>query len=90
MLQKFCRYKIPQTRIRNIKSWRNKKGDFQSLNDVLEVEGLSVKILEKLCESIINDNNREMIKTEDEENASKLYKKQYLSPTIENLDVSTV
>lgn len=47
------------------------------------MEGLSVKALEKLCETIINS------KTENDEHVAKLSKKQFISPTVtENLDVN--
>lgn len=39
-----------------METWKNKKGPFRSLNDVLEVDGLGEKVLEKICENIINDN----------------------------------
>lgn len=92
LINYLCRYKIPQNRIRNIKSWRNKKGAFQSLSDVLEVDGLSVKVLEKLCETIISHDSKELpLKQEDEDTTTKLNRRHLVSPpVIENLDVSEI
>lgn len=82
------RYNISQTRIKSIKSWRNRKGSFQSLNDILEVDGLSVKVLEKLCESIITNLNHPTDQTSVK--AVKINHRQFLSPpvTVETLNVS--
>lgn len=62
------------------------------MSDILEVEGLSVKVLEKLCQTIIS-NYREfpdkLAATVEEENILKLGKRQYVLPPIyENLHVS--
>lgn len=84
-----CRFKIPKNRIKSINSWRNKKGAFHSLNDILEVEGLSVKMLEKLCQTIIHNSKELPEKSQHEKDVLKLSKRQLLSPPFaENLEVS--
>lgn len=40
-------------RIKKLESWKNRKGPFKSIFDILEVEGLGMKNFERLCESII-------------------------------------
>lgn len=43
-----------------IEAWKKKNGVFDSLTDVLDVDGLGVKMLHKLCTTIIeagNDNS---------------------------------
>lgn len=68
--------------------WRSKKGPFKSLADVLEVDGLGVKVLERLCESIIIHNNQKNDKS-GQNNNGKLSnngknRKQYLTPNLDN------
>ncbi|KAK4872440.1 hypothetical protein RN001_014469 [Aquatica leii] len=46
---------IPLNRVKNIKAWQQKQGSFTTLVDVLEVDGLGTKILEKLCTNITNE-----------------------------------
>lgn len=41
------RYNVSQIRIKNLLNWKDKHGSFKTLNDVLEVDGLGVKVLEK-------------------------------------------
>lgn len=48
---------MSQVKIKNLQSYKNKNGPFRSLNEVLEVDGLGIKLLEKLCEKIINNDN---------------------------------
>lgn len=77
----FIRFNISQNRIKNLNIWKNKKGCFHSLSDVLEVEGLSVKTLEKMCLNIINniDKVHETIETV---NKTVKSKNKFVSPTI--------
>ncbi|XP_067012673.2 transcription elongation factor, mitochondrial [Anabrus simplex] len=48
-------FAISKTRIERLQKFLEKNGPFRDLNEVLEVEGLSVKTLERLCDSIISD-----------------------------------
>ncbi|KAJ8977678.1 hypothetical protein NQ317_010417 [Molorchus minor] len=50
------RFHISKNRIKNLQNWKYKKGPFRTLNDVLEVEGLGEKVLEKICHNIITEN----------------------------------
>ncbi|XP_050517269.1 transcription elongation factor, mitochondrial [Diabrotica virgifera virgifera] len=47
------KFHIPQNRIKSIESWKNKKGPFRSLSEILEVDGLGEKMLHKMCEDIM-------------------------------------
>lgn len=50
-------------RIKNLESWKNKRGPFKSIIEILEVDGLGVKNFERLCESIItNKENVDLVK----------------------------
>ncbi|CAG9854471.1 unnamed protein product [Phyllotreta striolata] len=57
--EQLSRYQVSQFRIKNIECWKSKRGPFQSLGEVLEVEGLGEKLLLKLCEDILNDDNND-------------------------------
>lgn len=54
------RFKVSQFRIKNIETWKNKKGPFRSLGEILEVEGLGEKLLQKLCEDIVNEKTTDL------------------------------
>lgn len=41
-------------RINSLQQFRRKRGQFCTLDEVLEVDGLGVKVLERLCDSILN------------------------------------
>lgn len=55
------KFDMTRGRVKNLEMWRIKNGPFHSLSEILEVEGLGEKVLERLCNSIIlnktNDNN---------------------------------
>ncbi|KAG5898064.1 hypothetical protein JTB14_001770 [Gonioctena quinquepunctata] len=78
------RYKISQTKIKSIESWKNKKGRFQSLSDILEVNGFSEKMLQNICENIINGNVDESEGTSKSKMQNKRVK-QILTPPINGL-----
>lgn len=79
------RFNISQSRIKNLNSWKTKKGPFRSLSDILEVEGLSIKILEKLCVNIIgNTNTHETSESMEATSRAIKTRKQFISPTISN------
>lgn len=44
---------MPQMKLKRILSRRSIKGNFDSLSDILEVDGLGVKMMEKMCDSIL-------------------------------------
>ncbi|XP_074028227.1 transcription elongation factor, mitochondrial isoform X2 [Leptinotarsa decemlineata] len=50
------RYKISQSKIKDIEKWKNKKGPFHSLGDILEIDGFSENMLNTICKNIINEN----------------------------------
>lgn len=76
------RFNISQNKIKNLNSWKNKKGPFRSLSDILEVEGLSIKILEKICINIIAnaDKSNEIQETK----SITKTRKQFVTPSITN------
>ncbi|KAI4470707.1 hypothetical protein MML48_1g09236 [Holotrichia oblita] len=49
------KFNITQGRLKNLINWKNKKGPFTTLSDVLEVDGLGINILDKLCQSILSN-----------------------------------
>ncbi|PSN30256.1 hypothetical protein C0J52_24071 [Blattella germanica] len=51
--EKLSRFDISKHRINNLQQFRHKHGPFCTLEEVLEVNGLGVKVLEKLCDSIL-------------------------------------
>ncbi|KAM9040947.1 transcription elongation factor, mitochondrial-like [Megaptera novaeangliae] len=52
-------YQISHQRIQRILKRREAKGHFESIEDLLEVDGFGIKILEKFCNSIINSKPEE-------------------------------
>lgn len=44
---------MPKQRIKKLDAWRKKNGQFNTLVDVLDIDGLGVKFLDKLCKSIL-------------------------------------
>ncbi|XP_018567783.1 uncharacterized protein LOC108908277 [Anoplophora glabripennis] len=79
-LEQLASFSVSQSRIKNLESWRTKKGPFRSLNEVLEVDGLGEKVLEKICENIINYNTDET--TIKKNNGINKRLKQLVSPPI--------
>ncbi|KAK5640444.1 hypothetical protein RI129_011255 [Pyrocoelia pectoralis] len=49
---------ISQNRINSLKTWQTNQGTFKSFSDLLEVEGFGIKILDKLCSSIISNQSQ--------------------------------
>lgn len=49
----FNRFNLSKNRIKKIDIWRSKHGAFQSLSDVLEIDGWSVRMLDRLCKTIM-------------------------------------
>ncbi|XP_056631786.1 transcription elongation factor, mitochondrial [Diorhabda sublineata] len=79
------RFRVPKNRIKNIHSWKNKKGPFRSLHEVLEVDGLGEKLLHRICQDIINEkcDNNILDSTELTKNNSKNKRqKQIITPPI--------
>jgi transcription elongation factor, mitochondrial len=79
-------YNISKQRIRKIELWKQKHGEFSTLEDILELDGFGVKVLEKFCDSILTvavENANEEKPNEDESNLSLMKKKQsYVTPTV--------
>lgn len=52
-----CRYSIAKFRLQRILGWKQQHGQFSSLNEILELDDFGVKILEKFCQSIVQDSS---------------------------------
>lgn len=50
-------FNISQMRLNRLVDRREKLGEFRSLQDLLEIEGFGIRILEKFCDSIIQAND---------------------------------
>jgi hypothetical protein len=70
---------IAQNKVKSLENYKKKNGPFKSLNELLEVDGLSVKLLEKLCKQIITNGSPEQVKQLNNEN-KKI--KQILGPQL--------
>ncbi|RZC37662.1 uncharacterized protein BDFB_002825, partial [Asbolus verrucosus] len=79
--------KVSQTKINSLESYKKKKGPFKSLNELLEVDGLGVKVLEKLCQQIISDKPDENIKKAS--NGSKKMKQFLVPPLSSEIAISS-
>ncbi|XP_045462453.1 uncharacterized protein LOC123672393 isoform X2 [Harmonia axyridis] len=51
----FTRLNIPPAQIKKLAVWKTKRGPFNSVVDVLDIEGIDIKNLIKICRSIIRD-----------------------------------
>ncbi|GJQ68748.1 hypothetical protein Trydic_g17280 [Trypoxylus dichotomus] len=47
------KFKVTRKVLKNLMNWKNKKGPFTTVSEVLEVDGLGINILNKLCKSIL-------------------------------------
>ncbi|EEZ99841.2 uncharacterized protein LOC103313039 [Tribolium castaneum] len=57
---------VAQTNIKRLENYKKRNGPFKSLNELLEVDGLSVKMLEKMCKQLISDSTNSNVKTTNE------------------------
>ncbi|GLV44772.1 uncharacterized protein CBL_14657 [Carabus blaptoides fortunei] len=55
-LEELASFSLPKQRIKKLDAWRKKNGQFNTLVDVLDVDGLGVKSLDKLCKNILHGN----------------------------------
>ncbi|KAJ8933684.1 hypothetical protein NQ318_011460 [Aromia moschata] len=76
------RFNVSQNRIKNLVSWKSKKGPFRTLHDVLEVEGLGEKVLEKICQNIISDKDVFEEKSMKTNNITNKRLKQLITPPL--------
>lgn len=83
-------FNISKQRIRKMQLRKQKQGDFKTLEDILELDGFGVKVLEKFCDSILTgsqlkSHNDETAKPPEvgDVNSSLVKKKQsYVTPTV--------
>ncbi|XP_044272006.1 uncharacterized protein LOC123015953 [Tribolium madens] len=80
-------FNVAQTNIKKIENYKKRNGPFKSLNELLEVDGLSVKMLEKMCKQLILDSTNPNVKTTTNENKKT---RQILTPQLPtSTDLST-
>ena len=79
------KYQISKQRIKKIEARKQKLGEFSSIEDILELDGFGVKVLEKFCESILatnDDDKRESAPNEDDQLLLSSKKQQFVSPNL--------
>jgi len=83
-------YQISHQRIQRILKRREVKGHFECIEDLLEVDGFGIKILEKFCNSIITskpeDNTAEKVNAQPKTIPESTKRAQFLTPAL--LEVS--
>ena len=83
-------FNISKQRIRKMQLRKQKQGDFKTLEDILELDGFGVKVLEKFCDSILTSSQVKSfgdetanLPAEEDVNLSLVKKKQsFVSPTV--------
>lgn len=76
-------YNISKARIRKISLRKQKMGNFKKVEEILELDGFGVKVLEKFCDSILK--YEQQLKDSTEANESQLVtkkKQQFVSPLL--------
>lgn len=88
--EEMCRFNVSKERINNLQRFRRKHGQFSTLDDVLEVDGLGVKVLERLCDSILKqisgselETSVEMAQIQRKVTSPKNRRSQILTPTLQ-------
>lgn len=76
---------VPPGQIKKLEVWKRRKGQFNSLHDLLELEGIDLKGLSLLCESIISEKPFEKTFRK-----SIPKGKQFLSPNITSEELKNV
>ncbi|XP_055693085.1 uncharacterized protein LOC129795653 [Lutzomyia longipalpis] len=56
--EELARYSIAKFRLQKITSWKQQHGQFESLNEILNLDDFGVKVLDKLCQSIVKDTGK--------------------------------
>lgn len=84
-VEEMANYNISKQRIMKIDKRKQMQGEFKSVNEILELDGFGVKVLEKFCESIIaaNDEHKEMI-VQKQAKAAKAKALKVVSPPLSN------
>ena len=76
-------YNISKARIRKISLRKQKMGNFSKVEEILELDGFGIKVLEKFCDSILK--SEQQLKDSTEANESQLVnkkKQQFVSPLL--------
>ncbi|KDR14455.1 uncharacterized protein LOC110834504 isoform X2 [Zootermopsis nevadensis] len=88
--EELSRFDIGKGRINSLQQFRRKRGQFCTLDAVLEVDGLGVKVLEKLCDSILNhiygsemEGSVDKSQVQKQLKSSKNQRSQMLTPTLQ-------
>lgn len=87
--EEMSRFDVSKGRINSLQQFRRKRGQFCTLDEVLEVDGLGVKVLERLCDSILNqisgsemEMSVEMSQVQKWAKPTKSHRSQLLTPTL--------
>ncbi|CAH1119766.1 unnamed protein product [Phaedon cochleariae] len=83
-------WRVSQSRIKNLESWKKRRGPFQTLNDVLDVEGLSETILRNLYENIVNNPVEELLNKSKPASLRNKRTKQLVTPVLCENVVNTI
>ncbi|PNF27856.1 hypothetical protein B7P43_G09216 [Cryptotermes secundus] len=88
--EEMCRFNVSKYRVNSLQRFRRKHGQFGTLDDVLEVDGLGVKVLERLCDSILKqisgsemETPVEMAQAKKKVTSPKNRRSQMLTPTLQ-------
>lgn len=87
--EEMSRFDVSKGRINSLQQFRRKRGQFCTLDEVLEVDGLGVKVLERLCDSILNqisgsemETSVEMSQVQKWAKPTKSHRSQILTPAL--------
>lgn len=76
-------FNISKTRIKKIEMRKQKAGAFKSVDEILELDGFGIKVLEKFCESILKESDIKIQAFNDaKENVATSKRSQFVSPVI--------
>ncbi|XP_077290611.1 uncharacterized protein LOC143914309 [Arctopsyche grandis] len=83
------RLSMSQMKLKRILSRRSNKGNFGSFSDILEVDGLGVKMMEKMCDSILTFDPNQKIVLQSEGLKKKL-RGQVLEPILTRSNLNSI
>lgn len=84
----FFRYNLAKYKVRRLDDWKKHNGKFISLTDVLEVEGLGVKSLNKLCKTILRGETESINEVKDKRNIRS--RGNYISPLLSQSQIKVL
>jgi len=90
-----CNFQISKQRIKKIEARKQKFGEFTSIEDILELDGFGVTVLEKFCASILaktdggKDEETKTSAEEDEPNPKSM-RQQFVSPKLSEIQRTSI